>query len=107
MSTNLPPSGLHGDYTGSCVVCLNGTETAVAFEGEAEWVIAGFTVLGVMSDQSRATLAESAPERWQDGKVPAGRVTEAVRVCGDCAGRAGFPVGLIDAGVSLPGVVQA
>jgi hypothetical protein len=37
---NLPEPGLKGNYEGSCVTCLQGTDTVVGLKGEAEWMIA-------------------------------------------------------------------
>jgi hypothetical protein len=95
------PPGLDGSYTGSCVVCLQGCDTALAFRGEAEWVIAGLRVLGLPSDEAEQTLAHitgCAP-----GMVPNGELTIPVRVCESCAqaSGAGMRVGLAHAEVPV------
>lgn len=101
-----PVSGLQGDHRGTCITCIQPTDTGLAFVGEAEWILAGFHVLGIPQDQALATLADGDPRFRPVGKVPNGRVTIALRVCGDCANRAKFPVGLITAGGELPAVRQ-
>lgn len=93
----IPRPGLSGDYRDSCVVCLQGTDTGLAFTGEAEWVIAGLVVLGVPREQADATaFPDSDP-----GMVPDGTVTVGVRVCQSCVDASGtkMPVGLIVTGV--------
>jgi hypothetical protein len=70
--------------------------TALTFRGEAELAIAGLQVLGVRADESAGTLRAFLKEQgWQGGpdEVPAGELIMTVRVCADCASRAGFPVG--------------
>jgi hypothetical protein len=87
------PPGLDGTYTGSCVVCLQGCDTALAFRGEAAWVIAGLRVLGLPADEAEETLTEitgNAP-----GMEPDGELTIPVRVCESCvqATKTGMRVG--------------
>jgi hypothetical protein len=83
--------GLRGDYDGTCIVCLTPTDTGLAFQGPAEWAIAGLTVLGVPADEAAITLEA----RWETapGNVPDGEVTVPVRVCRECVRRcpASFP----------------
>ena len=50
------PPGLDGTYTDSCVVCLQGCDTGLAFRGEAEWVLAGLHVLGIPDDEAEQML---------------------------------------------------
>lgn len=104
--TNLPAPGLDGTYRGSCVVCLRGTDTGLAFVGEAEWVIAGLTVLGIPQHQAGAMVSEATGT--PPGKVPVGEVTMHLRVCRRCAAAsgAGFTVGLLSDAGGVPGYRQ-
>ena len=92
---DLPPPNLQGDYRGSCAVCLRRTDTALAFTGEAEWLVAGLRVLGVPDDQAtRMVLKFFEEEKGADpGMVLGGEHTMAVRVCAECVAKAkqGFP----------------
>jgi hypothetical protein len=45
--TRFPRPGLRGNYSGSCVVCLRGTDTGFAVRGDAEAVIAALIAAGV------------------------------------------------------------
>lgn len=90
----IPPPNLQGDYRGSCVVCLRGTDTAIAFTGEAEWLEAGLRVLGIPDGQARHTADQYWQERGADpGMVFDGEHTMTVKVCAECAARSGanFP----------------
>ena len=92
---NLPPPGLDGTYRDSCVGCFHGTDTALGFRGEAEWVIAG---LMRFMPQSHAEALVSMSTGCDPGKVPAGEITLVFRVCKDCASKGEgepFPVGLL------------
>ncbi len=72
MSVNFPPTpGLDGTYSDACVRCLQGTDAGVAFEGSAEWVVAGLVSLGISLDQAVAMLG------WTDGSVPSGKINGA------------------------------
>lgn len=112
MSTT--PPGLNGDYRGTCVVCLRGTDTALAFVGEAEWAIAGLKVLGLPKKEAHSTL-EAFLVEFQPGHIPGmvppGVITIPVQVCQRCAGKVKtaqgpFPVGLLVDEGELPCVVQ-
>lgn len=107
----LPAPGLDGTYTGSCVVCLNGCDTALAFVGEAEWSVAGLTVLGIPSDQAQTMVIEQLATVYgitEPDTVPDGDVTVAVSVCESCRDRsgAGFPLGLTSTG-DIPAISQS
>lgn len=95
-------AGLQGTYDGTCVACLQPTDTGLGFEGEAEWIIAGLTLLGVGQDEALQTLASADPRFRPVGKVPIGTVKVVFRVCGACAGKRNFPVALITAAGELP-----
>lgn len=99
MIDGLPVPNLNGDYRDSCVVCLKGTDTGLAFVGEAEWVLAGLRVLGVPDDQASETLG--AVTGCQPGMVPDGEITVQLRVCETCAKATGtgMTVGLVATGV--------
>lgn len=89
----LPQPNLQGDYEDSCAVCLRGTDTGLAFTGEAEWAIAGLYRLGIPQDQGAAMVEMFTG--CEPGRVPSGEITVAVRVCRACASKANMPVGLI------------
>lgn len=93
-------SGLNGDYQGSCIACLNGTDTGLVCDGDAEFAVAVLTCLGLPYDQAIAALG------WT-GQCPDGRVQVPVRVCAACAGRVGkgLPTGLVTG--ELPVVAAA
>ena len=92
----------HLGQRGSCIVCLHGTDTALAFRGSVEWVAAGLCALGVPADQAVATV-RYAPTLI-DGE---GRVTATYQVCGRCAQQTVFPrPGLVYAGAQVPCVDQ-
>jgi hypothetical protein len=86
--------GLDGTYRGTCIACYTPTDTALALEGEPEWIAAVLVVMGVPNDQAVATI-ERAPN-------PA-KVT--LRVCADCANKAEMRVQLLP-GDKVRGVVQ-
>jgi hypothetical protein len=74
--------------SGSCVVCGHGTDTVLAFHGEAEWHIAALQVLGIPAQEVEATYA--AATRGELGKVPVGEFTVQVRVCTACVEKSPF-----------------
>ena len=94
-----PGPGISGDYKGSCVVCLKGTDTGLAFVGEAEWALAGLQVLGVPPEQADGVLA--AATKLDTGQVPSTEITITVTVCEACAAAASAPlaVGVLALGV--------
>jgi hypothetical protein len=105
-----PAPNLHGNYEGSCTVCLKGTDSGLGFHGPAEWVLAGMKVLGVPEDETLGTLAEAVNENRPDpqthvapGMVPGGEVTVVMRVCRDCAEASGtgFSVAAIALNVQI------
>lgn len=73
---------------GSCVVCGQGTDTVIAFHGEAEWHIAGLRVLGVPEGED--VLAYEAATGSEPGTAPSGETTLQVRVCAACCARSPF-----------------
>jgi hypothetical protein len=92
---NLPPAGLDGSYRGSCVVCLQGTDTGLAVRGPAEAYLATLQVLGVPDDQAQTMLEDSSGSA--PGTVPGGTLTLAARVCRPCveASGTGLPLGVV------------
>lgn len=93
----------------ACVPCYRGdTTTALVFRGEAEWAIAGLCVLGVPVEEASATVEVFAEQELgaPKGTVPAGTLDLGVRVCRDCARKAGFPVGKVGRG-GLPVIEHA
>jgi hypothetical protein len=104
-------SGLDGTHAGSCVVCLEGTDTGLAIVGDAEYAAAGLAAMGVPITEAIATIAVYAERAlgFDQGTVPTGKQTWVLRVCRDCADRGeGFAaVSLIVPGASLPAYSQA
>jgi hypothetical protein len=96
--------GIHETHAGACIGCLRGTDTALAFTGEAEWAAAGLIRLGVPAPEVMATISHYLDV--EPGMVPDGRFTVFFKVCKRCADRAGFSVGLVMAGGDVPNVVQ-
>lgn len=90
--------GLQGSYRGTCVICLQPTDTALGFRGGPEWLAAGLMTLG-MTDREAIAVYEQGPPR---DEMP-------VRVCRACvrACPADFPdpVPIID-GAELPCIGQ-
>lgn len=90
-ASDAPEPGIMGDYRESCVVCLQGTDTGLAVQGEAEVAQAVLQVMGVPSDQA-ATMAEAyfaEVHGCTDGMVPGGVITFPVRICKACAEESG------------------
>lgn len=88
------------------MVCLRGTDTALAFRGEAEWLTAGLNVLGVPMDQAASTVETFFHLEMgaEPGKVLGGEHEIVVRVCADCVAKSGrkFPSpGLLAFGVPV------
>jgi hypothetical protein len=80
----------------SCVCCYRGdTDTAVAFQGEAEFAMAGLIRLGVPKGEAGPTVQVFCEHELgcDPGMVPAGDFTYVFRLCPDCAAKAGVPVG--------------
>ena len=80
------PPGLDGTYRGTCVICGRGTDTAIAFRGEAEWVIAGGIKLGLPEPQASRMLELATG--CDPGNVPVGVITVPYRICAECAAKA-------------------
>jgi hypothetical protein len=80
------------------------TDTALAFHGEAEWIIGGLLALGIPEGEAEATAHAFWSERdptLRKGEVPGGILTEPIRVCRDCvrAAEAPFPAPVL----AIPG----
>ncbi len=92
---NDPDPGLQGDYWDSCCVCLRGTDTALAFQGEAEWLVAGLMQFGIPVREAEATV--SIYFGYAVGEVPDGILTMPVRVCSACVSKAkpNFPAPVV------------
>ncbi len=76
---------------GSCVVCGYGTDTALAFQGEPEWCIAGLVALGLHATEAEATF-RTGIGRGPHDLVPS-FATVTYRVCATCVrnAKANFP----------------
>lgn len=85
----LPRPGLQGDYRGTCTLCLRATDTAIGFEGEAEYLIAGLIWLGVENEVAYRMVSEEFG--CDPGMVPTGRHCLYVRLCAKCAAEGGYP----------------
>jgi hypothetical protein len=92
-------TGLRGTYEESCIVCMQGTDTGLAFVGWAEVAIAGLVALGVPVDEAGPMVSEFTGS--PPGEVPIGTITIPVRVCEACADKVRLPVALIASG-TLP-----
>jgi hypothetical protein len=96
-----------GDQFGACVVCRRGTDTALGFEGDAEWVLVGLGALGM--PEERAVLLVGAQYGCDPGMVPDGTVSFPVRICAECAssGPPSFPApAVVVTGGPLPFITQ-
>ncbi len=88
----------------SCIACFRGdTDTGLVLQGEAEFLAAGLLVMGLSEQEAMGTVEVFAEEMGcKPGKVPAGVRDWVLRVCRDCASKAGLTVGKLGAG-ELPG----
>lgn len=94
-STSLPAPGVDGTFHGSCVACMRGTDSALAFSGPIEWYCAALVLLGVSEDGAfvMGQLAVSSGELELLDR-PAASVPHywvVARVCDACAARSPFP----------------
>ncbi|GAA1961698.1 hypothetical protein [Amycolatopsis minnesotensis] len=92
MSDFPPPPNIQGNYTGSCVACMKGTNTGLVLVGDAAFVSAGLIALGIPQHQVQFVLA--AATGHPDGELSAGEMPAVVRACASCARRAKMEVGL-------------
>jgi hypothetical protein len=79
-----PKPGLDGTYRDTCIVCMRATDTQLAFDGSAEWLMAGLMVLGIPEGEA-SPIALRAP-----GDDPEHLVIQ-VRVCPRCVARCKAP----------------
>lgn len=103
--TRFPRPGLRGSYSGSCVVCLRGTDTGFAVRGDAEAVIAAVIAAGVQEAQAYETARAMWNEQGlevAEGNVPGGVHEAVITLCKNDADRVGLPVGLLSSD-ELPG----
>lgn len=88
----IPPPGLQGDWSDTCIACFRATDTGLPIRGEAEAHIAALMVFGVPRDQTDTiirALTDAPP-----GEVFAGVREIPYRVCAWCAGRGHLKVAL-------------
>lgn len=100
----LPATGLNGDYRGACIACLQPTDTALAFKGDAEWLIAGLKFLSLPYNEAYEVYRLDQLEKGHDlhpGDVRDGTDSLIARVCAACVAksRASFPAPAL----ALPG----
>jgi hypothetical protein len=91
--------GLQGDYRDSCFICLRGTDSALGFQGEPEWICAALIHLGIPEEEA-TELVFTLP------RPPSRPDSVALRVCRGCAERAGLTVGLAACMAEVPLYVQ-
>ena len=70
-----------GQYSGSCINCFQGTDTALAFVGCLEWQAAGLMMLGLPDEHAFATV-----NSFGDESKPF-----IVRVCAECVEKSAAP----------------
>lgn len=96
---NLPD---HLGKRGSCIACLTGTDTALGFRGDIDWVAGGLVALGVPTEQAIATVENS--------DIPVnlyGQFEAIFQVCTNCCTKSSLPAPvLIHSGVSVPTLEQ-
>lgn len=88
-----------GPLTGSCVSCLQGTDTGLTVIGEPEFIVYALELLGVPPEQGRALFCA-----WcgtEPDLVPDCVMTVVLRVCAACASRS--QVELPEPQLLLPG----
>lgn len=68
----------HLGQSGSCIVCLRGTDTALAFRGDVNEIAAGLVAIGVPIRDAIATVQAYPPEADAAGPH------YTVRVCSTC-----------------------
>lgn len=73
------------DANGACIVCYGPTDTAVAFEGDREWLAAGLVAMGVPLRDAELTVAVFGPAVDSEG-----RATATFRVCRSCVSASGL-----------------
>jgi hypothetical protein len=80
-------TGIDGTSTGSCVVCMVGTDTGLAVLGRAEAAAAVLEVCGLSPEQAIATVEHFAEHELgcEPGTVPDGVQTWGFRLCAQCA----------------------
>ncbi len=88
----------------SCIVCRRSTDTGLGFVGEAEWVVAGLTNLGICEERAFAVASQMTGN--PPGTLPDGEVSLAFRVCADCAGKVDLVVGPLSSSDSFPAYRQ-
>jgi hypothetical protein len=88
---------------------MRGTDTALGFRGEAEWIIAGLKMLGIESEEEAYATFRRATDS-EPGMVPDGILEVINRVCTSCVEQAepNFPApALLIAGADIPCVEQS
>jgi hypothetical protein len=88
----VPNAGPGGDWRGSCVLCLHGTDTGMLLQGEAEWLVGAIRQLGVSAEGAATMVTASFADLGCDpGLVPTSRLEMLVSICSRCAAAAGVP----------------
>jgi hypothetical protein len=94
----------------SCVACFKGdVNTGFAALGEAEFVMAAMhKMAGLTIEEASATFGALAVQKMgcDPGMVPSGRQNVIIRLCRECAGKMGTPVGDLNSDL-VPGYEQS
>jgi hypothetical protein len=96
------PPGLDGSFRGTCIACIEPTDTAVVLEGCVNFMHAVLGLWGIPQETIQGTLDAGLDDMPKDAMVPAlvdenGRIVglqQTFRVCADCAGKASMTAGL-------------
>jgi hypothetical protein len=89
---------------GTCTICLQPCDTALAFKGSFEWAVAGLLVLGIQTPAESVRLVSYCMGS-DPNYPPDGTITVQLKCCQSCAANAHLRVGLVASG-TIPGLVQ-
>lgn len=78
-------AGLQGNYAGSCIACMQPTDTGLSVTGEPEWHAAFLLNIGIPRNEAIAIV-----ERWPAPDESDDRL-RVYRVCAACAAKGRFP----------------
>ena len=75
------PAGLDGTHSGTCIICLRATDTALGVRGDAEWHAGFLMALGMPTDEAAAVAGKYL------GYIVDPPGFAAYRVCARCAAK--------------------